>query len=753
MAPPSNRHTDRYLPDDFGAEDGALSHQAEFSLNSRETLRRFLIVLQEKKWFFSLIFLLLFGMVAAMSFLSTPMYRATATLELLRQEEQRSGFERVIDFDVRTPEDFNTRIKVLESGNIVAGVVDRLEKSGQLERLRRPFRDDDRTAEEIVMDHRKIVPVRGSRYVSVEFAHPSPKLAANVANLIVNEYLRYNAALRRESARSAVADLREQAEAQLERVEEVEFQLADFKERHSTVSLDHGSDFNADELRQLNEILTRTRRDLDQAEARWVMVDAARSRGEPLWEIGFLVDGEHIEQILLDLARLQIRQSGLAERYRPAHPKMVEINRQVAETAQLLNEALHSAAVAVENEYSLAAEAFASTLMRINEVTAENFALDKIRPEYSSLQRKLQVNDEMYRQLYNRMQEAETQLIEDIQSGRIVDRAAPPIEPFSPRHAVNLILGVFLGGLGGSVFVLLCVLLDNRLKSVADVELSLQLPVLGVIPSIKKTQGRKHPGLLGRMTEHSLGVEAFRTVLSAIRISSLGHNAQVLVVTSTLPSEGKSLIASNLAYTSSSLGERTLLIDADLRLPSVARNLEIDDTEGGFIPVLEGKMGFDDAVVREFAPNLDVLPSGGRSANPQYLFNQPAFLELLGELRGQYDRIFLDATPLAPVSDVLSVFRHTDGVIYAVHFGKVNRNIARNNVRRLLESETPVIGAVLNNVSLQSGHHYYPDHYDRRYQGYYANPVVAESSNGHATPDRNGRSKAARSNQDPVSVE
>lgn len=739
--PESYRKTDRYLHEDLSLGDEPMaSGSSDFFTSAWDGTRRFLIVLFEKKWLFTLLFLLIFGAIATISLLMEPKFRAVATLELLREEEQRTGFDRVLEMDVRTPEDFNTRIQVLESGHIIEGVAARLSEDRRL--LRRftiPYVEEPGTQlpstalQRIIESNREIVPVRGSRYVFIEYVHPNPEVAAFLANVIIDEYLAYNAKLRRESARNAVNDLRAQAAAQLDRVKEIEYQLAEFKEDNSSISLDHGSDVNEQELLLLNSILTDVRQEFDRAEARWTMVDAAQARGEPLEEIGFLVSSDNVQELLRNRSLLRIEQSRLAERYRPAHPMMVEVERALLEVEVQLSEALQAEVAVVGNEYRLATNRFMRTQQRIDEVLNENYALDRLRPEYSSLVRKLEVNDEMYRQLYNRMQEAEAQLVEDTTSGRVVDRAAPPLHPFAPSHFLNFALGIFLGLIGGCVFVFLSMVLDTRIKSVGDVELSLGLPLLGVVPSLDDVEQENRSRLASAESANSVAVESFRSILSSLRLNAQGRAAQIVVTTSTLPGEGKSLISSNLALTQASLGDRTLLVDVDLRLPRVAKNLQIDDSKGGLISLLQGEASFEEVVVRDYAPNFDVLPTGGRFANPQFLFNQREFGAFIKKIRNEYDRIFMDATPLAPISDVMSLFSHVDGVVYVVHFGKVNRNTARSNLRRLSDADKPVIGAILNNVSFKSADYYHPGYYDRRYSGYYHSAATEES-----TPARNG---------------
>jgi succinoglycan biosynthesis transport protein ExoP len=259
--------------------------------------------------------------------------------------------------------------------------------------------------------------------------------------------------------------------------------------------------------------------------------------------------------------------------------------------------------------------------------------------------------------------------------------------------------------------------LDDRVKSAFDIEGTIGLSMLGLISRIKKLDSNSKAQAVASNVDRHV-TESFRSIHSALKLNDESKNAKVIVTTSTVPGEGKSFVSSNLALTFASHGEKTLLLDGDLRLPNVARSLQLEN-EYGLLDHVEKDVGLDEVILTEVYPNLDVLPSGGKSKNPTQMLNSAKFEAMLAELRDRYDRIVIDSPPLAAVSDVLNLLPLADGVLYVIKFNTVKRKTAVQNVRRLWESNTPVFGAILNNISSALSNYYYSSYSDKAYQDYY----------------------------------
>jgi capsular exopolysaccharide synthesis family protein len=260
--------------------------------------------------------------------------------------------------------------------------------------------------------------------------------------------------------------------------------------------------------------------------------------------------------------------------------------------------------------------------------------------------------------------------------------------------------------------------LDDRVKSAFDIESIIGLPLVGIVPEVKRL-GRAED--MDETVTNRAGreiTEAFSTLLSTLKLKEETKNAQCVLVTSTIASEGKTFISTNLAQTYAAHGERVLVVDCDLRRPAVNRVFHLENLKG-VIDVCTAGAGIDDVVHKEVRRNLDVITTGGRSKNPTHVLNSKEFARMVSDLRKRYDRIFIDTPPVAIVSDAFIVLPLVDGWLYSIYFNKVRRKTAEFNAKRMLDVNVPNLGAVLNGLTGGVGGYYYSHYYDKSYSKYY----------------------------------
>jgi polysaccharide biosynthesis transport protein len=365
-------------------------------------------------------------------------------------------------------------------------------------------------------------------------------------------------------------------------------------------------------------------------------------------------------------------------------------------------------------------------------------AIDRIRPEYNALLRDIEISTQLYDHYQSRLQQASAKVSIEGQNARIIDPALVPARPYKPNIPMNLAIGLFAGvGLGfGLVFML--AILDDKVKTAFDIESAIGLPLIGIIPRISRIDPMEKARIVAdNLDKHT--VESFRSIHSTLKLNEESKNAKVILTTSTIPSEGKSFVSTNLAITFALHGERTVIVDGDLRMPNVGKSLDIPETKG-IIQCIDKKATLDEVIIKDFIPGLDVLPAGGRSKNPTQVLNGAAFEEMIHELRMRYDKVIIDSPPLAPVSDALTILPLTDGVVYVIRFNMVKRKTANLNLRRLRESNVPVFGAILNNINANVAGYYYSDYYDRSYRHYYiSEPTVPGEDTAGLPADKDSR--------------
>jgi capsular exopolysaccharide synthesis family protein len=288
--------------------------------------------------------------------------------------------------------------------------------------------------------------------------------------------------------------------------------------------------------------------------------------------------------------------------------------------------------------------------------------------------------------------------------------------PVNKDYARSAVMGLGAGTALGLAVIFFLAFFDDRIKSATDIEGFLQLPLVGILPIARRTSSFKKARLV-ETGEDAPVTEAFRSVYSSLRINEVSRKAKAILVTSTSPSEGKSFVATNLAITYALQGERVLLVDADLRLPVVAKTLELKG-DNGITKYLQNEIALEDAIHYSVATNLDVLPVGAPCLNPTQVLAGRRFSEMIATLKGVYDRVIVDSPPVGAVSDVLNLLPMVEGVLYVVRFNTVKKRFIRANIARLRESKVPIFGAVMNHIGMRVVQ-YYTNSGDRSYHRYY----------------------------------
>ena len=691
----------------------------------QRNFKDYIFLIRERIWYLIIVFFIIFLGSILYTFNKTKLYTAYATIELLRDDPTvMNSASNLEQNEIRSSEDLNTHISRLESVSIIQGVEKRFQED-ELAQFMAPYKgtfsfSGPLTAFEILSINRKIIPRRMSLMVNIAYTHPNPIMAAKIANLFGDEYINTMLSQNIDASMKAVEDLRKRAEQKKNRVEELELKLAEYRELKKAVSLDKQENIAAEQLASLNEIKTMAKMNLDQAEIRWNLTQDYQKQGKELWELPFISEQIRVATLIEQISAIRIAISTKSKRYREKHPEMRSLLQQLQESQSELEYAVQNAVDNISGYFAESRDNFKQASKRLLEKEREMIELSKTRVEFNSLIRDLEVEQMTYQKLTALMAEEKIQVNIKNANARIIDKAFPPREdrPSSPNVFLNLAGGFFGGMIFGLGLVFAVALLDDKVKSVYDIEASLGLPILGIIPKVKKLDSVSKSHIVTSTTNRHV-TENFRSMLSYLKINDQTKNSNVFLLTSTVPSEGKSFISSNLALSFASNGEKVLLLDGDLRLPNVAKSLQLEN-ESGVLDYIQGEGTFDSYIVKEVYPNLDVLPSGGKAKNPTAILNDNKFESLLLQLRDRYDKIIIDSPPLAAVSDSLNIVPLVDAVIYVIKYDSVKNSLANSCIRRLWESKTPLLGAVLNNVSLGLSHYYYSQYSaNKKYSAYY----------------------------------
>ncbi len=687
----------------------------------QRTLQDYLLILRERIWYIVVVFLVVFSSSLVYTLSQTKIYQSVATVQIMRRDPTVVKVEQVVDNDIRSTEDLNTQIKILESNVIIGRVADRI-TGDELRAFLAPYERtsaDTAFVTDLLFRNRKIVQQRATLMVNVVYNHPDRFVAAKVANLFVQEYFAYNTRQRIDDSTKAGSDLKGSVDEQQKKVEQLSKDLQDYKEKNNLPSLDQRKDVVNDALKMANNEMLRTQQVLSAFEVQVNQINEYRAKNGDLTELPFIAGQAQIGQLQQALTTKKIDFTTVAKSYGPKHPEMIKANTAVVETEQALKRAVDNACSLIEAAYQGAARNHQQAKEEYAKRTQESLELDRISLTYHDKERELKIAEQILANVSVRQRDLSISGSMIQQNAKSVDVAAPAPEnkPVSPNIPLNLGLGI-VGGLGlGLAFAFFVAFIDDRVKSSFDIEGVVGLPLIGVIPQIKRMDPADKAQIVVNNADRQVA-EAFLTLHSSLRLKDESKSARCVLITSTIPGEGKSFTTTNLALTFAAHGEKVVVVDCDLRKPNVHKSFRMENLKG-VIDVCSGKAAIADVVMKNVQPNLDVIPAGGRAKNPTQILNSKAFEVMISDLKKTYDRVFIDTPPLAAVSDALIILPLVDGSIFTIYFNKVRRKAAQFAAKRLLEANVPNFGAVLNGLNLAVSGYYYAQYYDKSYKDYY----------------------------------
>jgi polysaccharide biosynthesis transport protein len=565
--------------------------------------------------------------------------------------------------------------------------------------------------------------------VRLSASHTEPAQSAALANAVAEAYSERNLESRVEGNREAGTWLTLQHRDLKRKLEQSEDALYAFMEDQDVL--------NASLESQLAEVMQR----LGTFNSRLAEVQGERIRGkldrEALREarenpalmdsLSQIQSASIVSTLKGRLNELKAKQSELAARYQEAHPKVVTLKEQLELVEVELRREIDAVMLSSERREASLEETERGMTAAIAAERLREARLNKLALDFKRLQRDVQTNERLYEMVTSRMKEADLTGAMRFNNVQILERARVPGSPYSPNRTRDLGLGLLAGLLLGLLLAVGLEVLDNTLKTQEDVERSLDVPFLGLVPFIEGGTREAKPtpeslrarDLYVLRNPKSSPAECARFIRTNLLFMGTDRPLQTLVLTSPSPQEGKTTTVVSLASTMAQAGSRTLLVDSDMRRPRLHRVFGLQN-DVGLSTVIVGEATLDDAIKPSELENLDVLVCGPTPPNPSELLHTRRFLALVEELKGRYDRILFDAPPVGAVTDPVIVGAQVDGVLLVLKCQKTSRDAAKQMLRTLQDANAHVVGAILNDVDLASrryGSAYYQ--YYRRYGAYY----------------------------------
>jgi succinoglycan biosynthesis transport protein ExoP len=702
-------------------------HGNDQQVAERRSLRDYYIILRERLWIalpVALLVSLSFGYYKAQE---TPMYSSVATMQFERPERVVLN-EQVVDTAVRSDIDLNTYIQILTSGRLRQMVAQSLTPE-EIKVLQRPYLKElapGATPPGVGGLLGTMTPqsIRNSFLINITVTNRDAEGAALLANRYVDQFMRYLMDYSGVKGEYAVDYLRARGEELRKESEAAEARLQDYRRKHNLVSLDNSINIISERLRTINATLTTARLSRIDLENLTGQIERMQQAGGNLLEIGYISAYGNIPALKTQLADLQNQQSLLAERYLERHPKMINVSNNIDVIAAQIQRDIEQAISDLRTQYAKVKETEASYQREYQEAERDQLRLGELSVEFKSLENQAEVAKRNYIEILNRLNQATTSKNLDNIPVKPLDRAHPAGAPYTPdlrkiiKNSIGLGLLVFAGVAIGLSFI------DDRVKSAWDVEGFIGAHLLGIIPELGDVPDTEKHSLVNS-NKTSPGSEAFLSVYSAVKIQSKLDFPKSILVTSTIPGEGKTMISCNLAASFARHGKRVLIIDCDMRRPMLHRHFKLTN-ELGLIAWFEAGAQvpadpFTDPSLglTKVDENLFLLRSGGRSKSPTELLENPVFGQFLEAMKQHFDLIVVDTPPMGAVTDSLLISERTDEVLYVCRFNRAYRKHIRLYIKQLRESKTELLGIVLNGLSPRRIEYYSNYRYYRSYKKYY----------------------------------
>jgi len=708
------------------------------SLNSQEKiidLEAYWTVVMNAKWkilgFSFFITLLAAIFVAGL----TPIYRASTSLLIKTSTDNTISIDSVLPLDTSRQDYFLTQFEILKSRAVSEQVIDRLDLASNKEfipddkvdvtaKLTKFIRSllpigNDLSEEQNVFDARSekvelintfqqnltISPIRNTQLVDISFDAKDPKLAALVANTVTDIYINQEVLGQFNSTKKAADWLEGRLDELRLNLENSINNLQAYRIKENLIDIESSGvrSIASDELESLTESYLQAKQARFEAETLYLFVSNAKGN-----DINYLMSLSEISQhpLITNIKSIenltQQKVSELSFRYGNKHPKLVAAKAQLAAIQSELQQQADKLVKGIAKELQAAKNNEQRFIKELEKEKLKYQEITSTEQGYLKLQREVDANQNLYNTFLTRYKETEITTGLEVQQARVIDKAEVPLLPVKPNKKL-LVLVAFVASFGFAV-VLAFVLdaLNDRFRTTSEIESKLGVRLLGLLPLIKLKRKQSLSSYIYFDNKHKGFSEAVRTLRTGFVLSHIDDQHKVVLVTSSIPGEGKTTTSVNIAFAMAQM-EKTLLIEADMRRPSFTRVFDLAFSQAGLSNLISGTEKLDDVIVHDEKSGLDILSAGLIPPNPLELLSNAKFAAVMSILKDKYERIIIDSPPTLAVSDALILSKQSDSVIYVVRSESTKKAVVKKGLSRLIEIEAKIDGIVLNRVNIKKG--------------------------------------------------
>ncbi len=724
---------DRMLPAPLGSMQPQLGDEGE-TLDLVEYWRS----ITKRKWSILGLVLLVCLITTLVVYSMRPTYRSTSTILIEQSKSKVVSIEEVYNAMGGNREYYQTQVEILKSRELARKVVERLKltthpdfdprqqdtsvrdylsPSSWFTTRVTPTGDNIlKSVTKLVSDDLQVQPVRNSQLVQVSFSAYDKELSAKVPNALAEVFIESDLDARVAMTQKAGSWLTERMSELRVKLDASEKSLQEYRERERIVDVKGVAMSGASKaLEQATTDLVSVRTKRAEAESLFNQVKAARQgRAGGYESIPAVLRHPTVQSMKGLEAEAERKLADASKRYGPEHPRMVQANAELASARDNVKRQIESVVSGVEKEYDVARSNEQALERALGQSKAEIQGINRKEFQLGVLEREAQGNKQLYDMFVTRFKE--TNVAGDLQStvARVVDPANTPNVAYAPKKMQIISIAASVALLIGIMLSLLLDRISNTINTAAEVESRLGMPMFGYLQKMAGAGKKSAKSELAFLTDgESLFSESIRTIRTSVLMSALDNPKKVIVVTSTVPSEGKTTVCFNLACALAQVKKSVLLIDADLRRPKIARLVGRDKGAPGLSNMVSGVAPISECIIKHEQGGFHVLTAGFVPPNPLELLSSAKFADVLEKLKEAFDVILIDSPPLGLVSDALVLTQVANEVIYVVKADSTPYQLARAGIKRLTMANAPILGVVLNQLDLERAEKYYGE-----YSGY-----------------------------------
>jgi polysaccharide biosynthesis transport protein len=732
-------------------------------------LRDYLRVLIKRKWTVLGSLGIVFGASLIATLRTTPIYDAVGSIAINKPDPVLQSLRDSTNSgaDYYDPTDLDTEVRILHSDLLALQVIKQLNlehlpefggtgspSTSSLELTTEALQPDSARANSLLAAFKgnlRVILEPNTRIIDIHYLSPNKDLAARVVNALAGTYIEQNFKTRFESTMQASDWLSRQLLDLQMKVETSQEKLVKYQKDHQILGIDEKQNITTAKLDELNKELTAAESERMQKESVYRLAEAGDTESAAAVAAGVMQDKTSestsalLEKLQEQKADLKIQVAQLSTQFGPAYPKLAQLNNQIQEIDAQIQSEMKKVAGRLRGDYLASLQRENMLRAALEEQKQQENKLNESAIEYSFLKRDFETDRTLYEGLLQKLKEAGVTAGLRSNNIRQVDMARTPAVPTEPNIPRNLGFGFVLGLSTGVGLAFLLEGIDNTVRTPEQAQAISGLPSLGMIPLGSKNNlesnsrgltvapSKETVELITQSRPQSQMAEAYRALRTSLLLTSVGAPPKIILITSALPQEGKTTTSVNTATVLAQKGTRVLLIDADLRRPSIHKALGLGPRIG-LSNVLTGGAVLPEAIVRSsLLPNLFALPAGTPPPNPAELLASAQMVEVLAELRQHYDHIVVDTPPTLSVTDAVVLSTRADAVVLVIRCGQTTKPALRRSREILAQVNARVAGVLLNAVNLNSPDYYYYYEYQGKYgHRYYDEKMETEKDSVRA---------------------